>query len=206
MPFTRTLFYDYDIPADLTYGRFLDQTNIRGFIQTSGSSVTTTAVEPSGDGATPFDQVAVDDWLLVETDTSGTQLRRRVATKASSTSITVNSAWDLSGGKAAKLLPFRSGTAATDGRVFVGTLKNVTVSWNLTTLGATDVRLVVEAKMSDPDAVWTTLLDRTMSATESDSFSVTEPWSFVRVGVEETTGSGTDSIDVYLTADDNVSV
>lgn len=204
MPITRTLFYNFETPTDLIYGRFYDPVNIRGFIQTSGSSTTTTAVESSGDGSTPFDVVQVGDWLMVESNT-GTQTFRRVIAKASSISLTVNSAWDLSGGKAAKLFPFRSGTGATDGAVFVGSAKNATVSWNLTTLASTSVRLVIEAKMSDPNATWTTLHDETFTTTDSDSFSIVEPWSFVRVGVEDVGGPTTgDVISVYLTVDDNV--
>jgi hypothetical protein len=206
MSLQRTLFFNYDVPADLTYGRFFDQVNLRGFAATSGSSVTTTAVESSGDGATPFDVVQVGDWLMQES-LVGTQLFRSVATKTSSTSITVDSVWTLgAAGKALKLFPFRSGTTALDGACFIGTSKNATIAYNLTTLGAASVRIVVEVKMSDPNAVWTTLFDQTLVATGSDSFSITEPWSFIRVGLEEVGAAGTDVISVYLTVDDNVTI
>ena len=207
MPLTRTLFYNFETPTALTYGRFFDQVNMRGFASTSGSSTTTTATEASGDGATPFDVVEVGDWLVQESDV-GTQLFRRVTAKASSISLTVDAAWTLgAAGKALKILPFRSGTGATDGLCFIGTSKNATVSWNLTTLASTSVRLVVEAKMSDPNSTWTILHDQTFTAVNSDSFSVAEPWSFVRVGVEDVAGPTTgDVISVYLTVDDNITV
>lgn len=205
MSIQRTLFYNYDVPADVTYGRFYDQVNLRGFAKTSGSSTTTTAVEASGDGATPFDVTQVGDWLLFE-DLVGAQSFRRIDTKTSSTEVVVDTAWNLGTGKALKLLPFRSGTTATDGVCFVGTSRNATISYNLTTLAAASVRLVVEAKMSDPNAVWTTLFDTTLTATGSDSFSITEPWSFVRLGVEEVGAAGTDVFSAYLTVDENSSI
>ena len=101
MPLTRTLFYNFETPTALTYGRFFDQVNMRGFASTSGSSTTTTATESSGDGATPFDVVEVGDWLVQESDV-GTQLFRRVTAKASSISLTVDAAWTLGAAGKAK--------------------------------------------------------------------------------------------------------
>jgi hypothetical protein len=206
MPVQRNLFYQYDIPADLTFGRFLDQQNLRGFASTSGSSTTTTATETSGEGSTPFEQVVVGDWLLYAPD-HGTPLYRRVTVKGSSSSITVNSAWTLgAAGKALRVLPHRSGTGANDGWVYIGSLKNVTVKYALSTLGATNVRFLIQVKGGDVDATPLDLFDETLSATGGDSFSIVEPWTWLRVGVEETSGTGTDVIDVILLADDNLVV
>lgn len=206
MSVQRNLFYNYDIPTDLTFGKFLDAQPLKGFADTSGSSTTTIALESTGAGSTPFDQVGVGDVLFYVTSETNAGTYRTVTAKASSTSITVNSAWDLGTGKALRHMPFRSGTGASDGWVYVGSMKNITIKYSLTTLGATTVRIVIQVKGGDIDSTAFDLFDETASATGSDSFSIVEPWTWLRVGVEETVSTGTDAITVILLADDTVSL
>jgi hypothetical protein len=212
MAFQRTLFYKFDPSGTtLTYGRFLDEFPLRGFAKTAGASTTTTAVESSGDGATPFDVVTAQvsgvggDWLRLRSNVGGADTLRNVVTKASSTSITVDSAWDLtSSGKQLTCLPFRFGTGADDGWVMAATTNKVTVKINVLAVGSGSVTVVVEGKMSDTDATPHTIFTAPFDTPDTDVVTISVPWTFLRVGVSETSGSGTDSISAYLVSEDVV--
>jgi hypothetical protein len=212
MAYQRTLFYKFDPSGTtLTYGRFLDEFNLKGFIKTSGSSTTTTAVEATGEGSHPFDVVTPQvagvggDWLRT-VDNAGTELLRNVTAKASSSSITVDSAWDLSAGVHATCLPFRFGTAASDGWAMAASTNKVTIKINVLAVASGSVTVAVEGRMSDTDATAYTIFSKAYTTATSDIVTITEPWTFIRVGVKETSGAGTDSISVYLVSEDTVEV
>jgi hypothetical protein len=204
MSYQRTFFYKYDPSGTtLTYGRFDDEFLLAGWATTSGSSTTTTALESSGLGSTPFDVVKVGDWLRLR-DAAGTTLRN-VTAKASSTSLTVDSAWDLTAsGKPLSCLPFSTGTTAESGWMNVANYKALTVKVNVLAVASGSVTLTIEGRMSDTDATAYTIFSKAYTATGSDVFAVTEIWSQLRVGLKETSGAGTDSVSVYLTSEEIV--
>jgi hypothetical protein len=214
-----TFFHNYAIAGtSLVYGRFLgdgaDGETLKGFIKTSGSSTTTTRVDTTNQGATPFAGVAAGDHLLVATGDPGTAsswLRRSVATWTSTSQVSVDSAWDLSGnsgnGYAAKLLPFRSGTTTSDGWVFcgAGTRKNIQI--NPTTIGAsTGIIYSIEARLAAPAdptkfvVVFTGTIPTANAGTNLD-FTITEDWAYIRVGLKESGTTGTNAISAYMTMD-----
>lgn len=199
----RTLFYQYDPSGTFSNGRFYDSFTLRGYSTTSGSSTTTTALEVSGPGSTPYDQVVVGDWLLDERHLSApVQNFRRVTAKASSSSLTVNSAWDLTAsGRPLKCLPFREGTTNADGGVFIGGYRNTTIAWNVTNLASTTLELRVQGRNEDGTGSWVTLTTATISAVGGDEFSVPAGWQWVRVALRDATGSAAgDAVNVYLVA------
>jgi len=207
MSLQRTLFYKYDPnTTSFVYGKFLDPVKVVGFLATSGSSATTTALETSGLGSTPFDVAAVGD-VLLSVDAVGAGTYRTITAKASSTSVTVDTAWTLgAAGKAVKLLPFKSGDLNfADGWVFTGNFQEKTIKINILAITGTSVDITIDGKMSDTDATAYAIFTKSYTATGSDIFTISEDWSFLRVGLKETgPQAGVNSVSVYLTLTDVV--
>lgn len=110
---------DYDLDSTSYVYPVLGQRIIPGpgRAQTSGSSATVTAGATS---TNPFDEIGVGDVIYFSPGSvTDTVLQRRVTAKASATSITVDSAVDLSGngttGVAWEYQHFSTGTAITNG-------------------------------------------------------------------------------------------
>lgn len=211
MGIQKILHYKYDPGATETYSFYGDQSELLGGITTSGSSTTTTAV-----AGTPFNQIGVGDIIRASRSnvTSGgvsvdNYFVRLVTAKASETSLTVNTAWDLStgitGGYAGSMNKFYSGTTATDGWFWTGGLSSKHVKINIETLAATNVILSIEGKYEDPDATGVDIVpEQTYTATGSDDITISEDWPFMRVGLRHT-GAGTDVVSVYFeAATDNI--
>lgn len=116
---------------------------------TVGSSVTVTACTLC---TAPFQFVSVGDTLIFFVN--DTQVYRYVATKASSTSITVDTAIDLStNGTVGYSFSYRKvtiGTTATDGwfRIGGGDLSSA-VAYQIDTLGAASIDVRIECRMSN---------------------------------------------------------
>jgi len=209
MGIQKILHYKYDPGATETYSFYGRQSELLGGLTTVGSSTTTTAVS-----GTPFNQVLVGDIIRASKGnvTSGgvsvdNAFVRLCTAKASETSITVNTAWDLSatGGYAGSMNKFYSGTTATDGWFWTGGLSLKHVKINIETLAATNVILSIEGKYEDPDATGVDIVpEQTYTATGSDDITISEDWPFMRVGLRHT-GAGTDVVSVYFEAgSDNV--
>lgn len=195
----QTFFRAYDIDdTSYTYGRFGEWTEASpSRIETSGSSTTVTAVS-----GTPFELIGVGDEIRVEI--SGVQTRRVVTAKASSVSITVNSAinLDIDGGYKFEWRDFQVGTAATDGWIATGLASAVDVHLIVTTLVSDSITFSVECRgdgdATDSKQVFT---DSYTSATFPDNGAVVvvgEICSSVRVGVKVGTDAGTDAISAFL--------
>ena len=209
MGIQKILHYKYDPGATETYAFYGDQSELLGGVTTAGSSTTTTAV-----AGTPFNQIAVGDIIRASKGnvTSGgvsvdNFFVRLVTAKASETSLTVNSAWDLSatGGYAGSMQKLEQGTAATSGWFWTGGLSSKHVKINVETLAATNIIMSIEGKYEDPDATGVDIVpEQTYTAAGSDDVTITEDWPFMRVGLRHT-GAGTDIVSVYFeAASDNV--
>ena len=209
MGIQKILHYKYDPGATETYAFYGDQSELLGGVTTAGSSTTTTAV-----AGTPFNQIAVGDIIRASKGnvTSGgvsvdNFFVRLVTAKASETSLTVNSAWDLSatGGYAGSKQRLEQGTAATSGWFWTGGLSSKHVKINVETLAATNIIMSIEGKYEDPDATGVDIVpEQTYTAAGSDDVTITEDWPFMRVGLRHT-GAGTDIVSVYFeAASDNV--
>jgi len=194
-----TFFRAYDIDETAyQYGKFGEWTEASPYrIETSGSSTTVTAVS-----GTPFELLGVGDEIRVEL--SGVQTRRVVTAKASSISITVNSAinLDVDGGYKFEWRDFAVGTAATDGWIATGLASAMDVHLVVTTLASDSITFSVECRgdgdATDAKQIFT---DTYTSATFPDNGAVVvigEICSSVRVGVKVGTDAGTDAISAHL--------
>ncbi len=106
-------------------------------ITTSGSSTTTTELVAS---SAPFESVAAGDILIVDPGTGPANVLRRVITaKASSASLTVNTAWDLSAtaGYNFYYLKTSCGTAATSGWISVAGATQFTINFQIDQVNVT---------------------------------------------------------------------
>lgn len=198
-------FSRFDPGAAFQYARFTDPFQIEGFSKTAGANTTVTAVETTGDGNHPFDVVNVGD-LLYYQDGLGVGFYRTVTAKASSISLTVDSAWDLTAtGKSLKCYRRLLGTTATDGWISTGDLSMKTVKINVTAVGSGSVTYSIEGRMAGPDTTPAVIATAAIAVVNSVAITINEPWDFVRVGLKETAGAGVDSVDVFLVGSDVVS-
>jgi hypothetical protein len=117
-------------------------------IKTSGSSTTVTENTASSG---PFALLSVGDVIIV-TLADGTSSVRNITAKASSASVTVDTAIDLSAGYAFRWYKTVCGTAATDGWIDVGNYADKTyiLEYNQGDLDSLDVRW--ECKYDSPTA------------------------------------------------------
>lgn len=103
-------------------------------IETSGSSTTTTAVTAASG---PFASVSAGDILLVRSPVDDSTLVRRVVSKADSDTVTVHTAWNLSGGFAFTWKKLTCGTAATSGWIEVGNADSFAITFELDQVSVT---------------------------------------------------------------------
>lgn len=127
---------------------FGQATRVSTTVETSGSSVTITAVTVASG---PFTNVSVGDTLYF--DVSGTTLRRTVVTNADNDTVTVDAAIDLSAGAGYKF-SYKSiacGTSSTDGWISVEGFSTalMTVSYLAGDLDTLDVSF--ECRDNTPD-------------------------------------------------------
>ena len=172
-------------------------------IETSGSSVTTVASDAVL--GVPFAALAVGDDVYA-TPTVGGELRRIVVTKTSSTSIDVDSAWNL--GTTGVRWNYRHracGTAATDGWLNVGPQTRADVKVDFVTLTGTDgVDVSIECRFSNDatlaSQIYTANYSGTTAPTNSDVIPIGEDCASIRVGLKWRTAdtAGTDVISAFL--------
>lgn len=165
-------------------------------VGTSGSSTTVAAITAS---SAPFATVAVGDVLYFQTDPYGAVSTRYVTAKASSDSITINSAITLS---ASAGYPFQykhvaCGTAATDGWIGVNQFTTKAIQLCVSTLNATSITFSVEAKIAGAPSS-ATLLTPAYTATGCNVYSVPEQVDQLRVGVKLAGDAGAQSVDARI--------
>lgn len=174
--------------AGFNYGLTSPPVALKGFVTTSGSSTTVTAVGT----ATPFAVVDVGDIIIVNPGPGVADQIRYVTAKASSISITIDTAanWDNSGaGYSARWQDVTFGTAATDGWVSVGSLVDKSVQVEVTTINATSITFSIEGRAS-PNATASVLLQPVYTAADSDIFQIPERIDAIRVGIKLAGDSG----------------
>lgn len=175
----------------------------QGSITTSGSS--TTVTETTTSNPDPFEFVAVGD-VLGFTLADGGVTERTVTARASSVSITVNTAVTIpAAGVGFQINKLRCGTAATDG--WVSVVGVVDKNWviNLVTINGTSIDFKVECKVNFPNAVAVQVWPppspasgscNTGNFTAAGNCAVSDltPWNACRVGMKLNTDSGAQSI------------
>lgn len=202
------LFYQYDPPsAALTYGRFLQQTRLRDFVTTVGSSTTVTTQNATSNA---FDIIQVGDHLWVWTneapgtiDGFPTVDKRQVTVITNPNQVTINTAasWNNAGnGFGAYLYPFRFGTGVEHGRVKTARYDKKSIKLNLDTLAGTNITYSIEGRQGGPDATWFVIFTGTLTATGPLSFTIAEEWMFLRVGLQRSGAAG-NSVSVYFVGD-----
>jgi hypothetical protein len=199
----RTYVRTYDLDATAyTYCVTAEPFRIPGATATtSGSSTTVSAVSP----ADAFDRVAVGDDILFVV--AGTQYLRRVATKTSAASITVDSAVTLTAttGSPFSFMTRSCGTAATDGWVNTSAWSDKMVKVETATLtGTGGVDVSVECRLAGtataPSQLVTGNITSTTAPLAGDTFVIPEPCASIRVGLKWGTanGAGPDSVSAYI--------
>lgn len=178
-------------------------------VSTSGSSTTVAAVTASTE---PFVGIAVDDLLLfVANDTTSTlpmagiEFERVVTARASSDSVTVDAAIDLTatttgpgvGGWRFRYKKFRTGTGATNGWFDVSKFSSFQLQWDVLTLNATDITADLECR-SSRYAEPVVLTSNTFTAVGSYTYHVTTPWAQCRTGLKLTGDTGTQAVSIYF--------
>lgn len=163
-------------------------------IETSGSSTTVTEVTAS---SAPFASVAVGDILYVQPAANAPVTIRRVATRASSASITVDAAVNWSGGFPFGYRKFATGTGASDGWIYVSrtTAATKAVQISVETINATSIDYSIEGRIA-PDLPAAVLLTGTFSAVGGDVFPIPEAVQQIRVGLKVTGDAGAQSVSV----------
>ena len=192
----KQFYRSYDPGASVVYGRLgrPDGLPVRGKwgVQTSGSSTTVTATD-----GTPFAPVTVGSTIVFLSPRPDGKIVRRVTAKASPTSITVDSAVTLAAGTAWFWVPFKSGTAATDGWHLVTDLSAITVFVDVETLASTTVVATIQAG-GGPGAAPQTLTTLTFSAAGQQRYDVTSVVQSLRVGLATTGDAAGDAVSAWL--------
>lgn len=199
---TVTFFEAYDVSStSLIYCKFIPPRTGQGFITTTGSSTTWTAVG----AATPFLGLAAGDELTVIPGMTGTPIVRYIQTATSSTSIVVaGSAADLSNGGAGYAFTYRTrscGTASTDGWVDVGSLggRPLTLQIIVATINATSLTWSLEGRVAGRNTTATTIVPEIVyTGTGSQFITITEGVSAIRLGIKINTDGGAQSVSAYL--------
>lgn len=189
-------FYNYDPTNTATFGKFGEESLGQGFAETSGSSTTVTGETAALDS---FGPVVAGAFIKFKTADQTTALRT-VATKVSADEITVSAAIETTGCPF-YFANFYSGTAATDGWIYVGDLTDKVVKYNLRTLASTTVEMILYGKLDYQDNTADQVVGTiSLSATGSDTIVVSEPWSYLRVSLRTTAGGASgDAMDVFVT-------
>lgn len=198
----KQFYYNYDLDATTyKYGRIGGPQGLpvqgKYGLSTVGSSTTVTAV-----AGTPFDPVNIGDVIVFQK--GETRIIRKVATKASGSSITVDTAVDLSGGYAGWFFyPFRIGTAATDGWHAIHPYSAVTIWVSITALSAAGgIDFTIEAASPNIDNAPVTVFTKNYAAAGTEAINIGEVAQALRIGLKGGSGfAGTDSITVWMTGE-----
>lgn len=189
----------YDVPdTDYTYPRLGSPSGHpitgREFVQTSGSSTTVTAYQ-----GTPFAPVTVGSLITfrVPPDTSYV---RHVTAKASSSSITIDTAVNLASPAKFDFYPFASGQTDSDGWHYVGDLSAITVYVQANTIASTGgIDVVIEGGGGDQASPVVLEDPINISVAGSYAIPVTKVANFIRVGLKaHTSDAAGDDVDVWL--------
>lgn len=162
-------------------------------VSTSGSSTTVTATTAS---TNPFASVGVGDELYFQT-APGTAVSVRYCTaKASSDSITIDTAITLTA-RQFTYKHFATGTAITSGAVDAATVGARAVQLCVQTLNATSITFSIEGRLAGAPA-WATLVAPPFSATGCEIIAVPEALDQLRVGVKVNTDTGVQSVSAIM--------
>lgn len=126
-------------------------------IKTAGSS-TTTVSNVASSGA--FKNVNVGDIIAVTTD--GIRLERVVVTNADDDTVTVDTAWDLTGGFNYSWRDVSCGTGATSGSIPVADFEDFRLTAQVAQMNATSIDLQVECK--HPEGVFLVVATKNVTA------------------------------------------
>jgi len=134
-------------------------------IVTSGSSTTTTSNTAS---AAALVGLAAGDEIMVYQ--SGKPVRRYLTAAASSDSVTVNSAWDLTGGYPYFFRHRTCSTTATAGWTKVSDLLSFSYEVKINTFNATAIDTVVQCRAEDADGTVNTAYTQHYTSTAADTY------------------------------------
>lgn len=199
-------FYKYDVAAltpNFIYGRLSDRVPGRGGITTSGASTTVTSstADTNSPFVAAFDFVNIGDILWIQT-TDTAWATRVVTAKASNTSITVDTAINLSTARTSwSVQQFKSGTTINDGWVNTRDLEAKSVQVEVDTFagGTTNITFSIEGRL---DAAGSSssyqVINKIFTAVGTQVFSIPEPYNQMRVGAYCTVDGGVQSISAFL--------
>lgn len=215
---TANIAFKYDISAtSFTYCAYTGRQGdpfgapIAGHdkIKTVGSSATVTEYTASSG---PFDVVSVGDILVVTNLATATPFQtayRLITAKASSASITVDTAIDLSatGGYTWTYLKQSCGTTANDGWIPAGTDRTRLIEWQIDTINATSIEVQMQGRVAGANSNPVTLFPvtgatgtacQTGSTTGTITCVVGDIWGFsdIRFGVKVTGDAGAQSVTI----------
>lgn len=196
----KTFYKNYDLDATtLKYGRIGDGTGlpVQGkYGLTGNGSTTVTAV-----AGTPFDPVLVGD-LLDLFAPNDIALSRKVAAKASGSSITTDASVATNTYPAWQFWPFRIGATAADGWHYCDyKTKSILVSI-VTVAAAGGVDISIEGRGGSLSDVPHVLLAKNYAVATTEALVFSQDVAQIRVGVKGGTGfAGTDDITISLSAD-----
>lgn len=199
---TKFFYYAYDLAsATYVYDRYLPEEHGTYGIETSGSSTTVTATS-----GTPFAQVGVGDILILKTANGETTTIRKVTAKASPTSITIDSAINLTSTCTSwSFMPYVSGSASTGQGHSARGYTNKSINISLPTIGAPAIDISIQGKTPGGLGGWVDIVPDgsiQLTATGSQSVQIIEPWMAIRVGVKAATFTGTDALTISLTGEE----
>lgn len=192
----KRFYYLFDPTASYQYGRIGSPSGhpVQGKygVETAGSSVTVTATD-----GTPFDPVNVGD-IIVFKEIPDTKYIRKVATKTSGSSITVDTAVNLAAGTAWFFEPFKVGTTVNDGWHHVGAWGAITVFVRLETLASTSIDINPEGTGGDLSGpVNLKAAPENLTATGTVAIPIEQVVTYLRVGVKSNTDSAGDQVTVW---------
>lgn len=182
---------NYDLTSGTNIYLSMTQDPIQGdvVIATTGSSTTTT-------GTNAFALMGLGDQLNVAFK-DGTTLNRTITAKASDSSVTVHSAWDLTGGFHHRWRDLVTGTAATSGWYDISSFKDAKVIVDLQTLNGTNITLSIEVKddfSTSPVVVQAPVL----TTAGQTAYSLPEGYPKVRVGALITGDAGAQNLNISI--------
>jgi hypothetical protein len=197
----KCFYRSYNIlSATYTYGKYLESVQGDEAVSTVGSSTTVTATTA---GRGPFDAVSAgDDIVFVVGDNTYV---RRVVTKTSLDEVVIDTAVTLVACVSWHFVPFRSGTAVTDGWLACQKYDPKQVSIRPTVLAdASGASVSVEIKGFGLDSTpvqvfqkdWVT--GTLVAPLDGEIVMIPELAGWVRVGIKGTGFAGTDNVSAYL--------
>lgn len=193
----KRFYYNYDPGAAYNYGRIGTPSGIpiqgKYGVETSGASTTVTATD-----GTPFDPVKVGDLIhFVSARPEETILTRKVATKTSGSSITVDSSLTLAAGTSWFFEPFTVGTAADDGWHSTIHWSAITIFGRVDTLNSTSIDVLPEGPGEDGIGSVPLATATNLTATGGFTINIDQVVKALRVGLKTNGDAADDEISVW---------